>query len=81
MSETLLIQSGLKQADAVTQLLCNFASGYVIKKGQENQERLEMSVTHHLVCADDVNIRVKTNIQQIITQNAYQITVTRLVYM
>jgi hypothetical protein len=49
------MQNGLKQGDALSSLLYNFALVYAIRKVQENQVSLEM--THQLlVYADDVNL-------------------------
>jgi hypothetical protein len=57
LSDTLPIQNGLKQGDALLSFLFNFAIEYAIRKVQGNQVSLELNGAHQLLFyADDDNL-------------------------
>ena len=57
VSDRFPIRNGLKQGDALSPILFNFALEYAIRRVQVNRDDLKLNDTHQLLAyADDVNM-------------------------
>jgi hypothetical protein len=73
LSDMFTIQNGLKQGDALSQLLFNFALEYAIRRVHENQKGLKLNETHQILAfSNDFNILGEK------TEKRYQMLVRRL---
>jgi hypothetical protein len=70
LSDRLPIRNGLKQGDALSPLLFNFALEYCIRRVKVNQDGLKLNGTHQLLAyADDVNTSILGEIVHAVKKN------------
>jgi len=88
VSDRFPITNGLKQGDALSPLLFNFALEYAIRRVQVNQDGLKLSGTHQLLAyADDVNIlghKLKENVEALVIatrETGLEISANKTKYM
>ena len=91
LSDMFPIRNGLKQGDALSQLLFNFALEYAMRRVQVNQDGLKLNGTHQLLAyTDDVNIlggslhTVKENAEALVDatkENGLEVNADKSKYM
>jgi len=91
LSDRFPIRNGLKQGDALSPLLFNFALEWAIRRVQVNQDGLKLNGTHQLLAyADDVNIlggsirAVKENAEALVVaakENGLEVNTDKTKYM
>ena len=91
LSDMFPIRNGLKQGDALSPLLFNFALEWAIRRKQVNRDGLKLNGTHQLLAyADDVNIlggsilAVKENAESLVVaakENGLEVNADKTKYM
>jgi len=90
VSDRFPIRNGLKQGDALSPMLFNFALEYAIRRVQVNRDGLKLNGTHLLAYADDVNIlggsihTLKENAEALVAatrENGLEVSADKTKYM
>jgi len=91
VSDRFPVRNGLKQGNALSPMLFNFALEYAIRRVQVNQDGLKLNGTHQLLAyADDVNIlgrsiyALKENAEALVAatrENGLEVSADKTKYM